>query len=195
MRLLLKCNSNYLNIINVSAAVTVHRTAMQGFLCMSMQIQRNITCGSWNAHHTMMPSGTLTQVSRACESTAVAWGSYTYESKLVWYLKQAFQEEFLIFQAAWQKPSHGQGSQDSLHITEGLEGKGSPWCKVPSKLLSQQLVHHISLQSWGLLLHQHSLLLLMSDSPWRAASSPGPCSKYSGITFYSEDNFLNACLP
>lgn len=41
-----KCSSNYLkiNILKVSGAVTVHKTAMQGILCMSTQIQRNTTC-------------------------------------------------------------------------------------------------------------------------------------------------------
>ena len=146
-------------------------------------------------HHTMMPSSMLTQPSRVCESTAMAWGSYFYETELIWCLKQVFQEEFLIFQAACQKPSHGWRPEHYIHITGMLEWKGSPLCKVHSKLLSQQLVGHTSLQSWGLLLHQHSPLLLVPDSPGRAASSPGSCSRYSGIAFYSEDNCPRACLP
>lgn len=83
---------------------------------------------------------------------------------------------FSSSKAAGEKPSHGWESQDSLHITGRLEGKGSPWCKVPSKLpsqqlLSQELVGHTS-PELGTAPPPAQSAVTHARQPWESSKQP-----------------------
>lgn len=93
----------------------------------------------------------------------------------------------------WIGTESGKSFPGGVSHLSSYTSKNFMWLRITE--LSQQLVGHTSLQSWGLVLHQHSLVLLMPDSPRRVASSPGPCSECSGIMFYSEVNCPSACVP